>query len=656
MSIRQKLKVLVLVPILGLLFLTGFEIYGKFEINKKMQLTSKLVKLTQNISLLVHETQKERGATAGFLGSRGEKFSEKLKDQRKETDKKIKNLDEFVSLVKGDLNGEIIKELNNAFKKLSKIDKIRKRVDSFSISAKEAIKYYTSLNKSFLDITSLLIKYSPQNEISKNLIAYSSFLKAKERAGIERAVLSNVFAKNAFLDGMYKKAVTLIAEQNAYLDDFLTSASPSLKSFYLKKIKDSSFKEVEKMREIALNRANEGNFGVDPVVWFDTITKKINVLKEIDDYIGNFILRQIKSDSKSFYIAMAGALFTILAALLISSMISRDIQNRILRLKDLISNTAETKNFSLHSLKNMDFSKDELGEIQKAFYDLIKSIATVLNDAKQSALENRKNANEIKDLLKQVMDNIANEVSLVEESVKEADFIKNDLRNSVNGAIEGKDDMQKVYRELSDAKREILKMIEDIERNVDIEISLAERLKRLSDDAEQIQDVLNVISDIAEQTNLLALNAAIEAARAGEHGRGFAVVADEVRQLAEKTQKSLIEINSTVNVIVQAINDASSSMSKNVEDIEKLSSISTNVQKDIESVNETTKESADRLESTTENINQTAKKVENFITNINKIKEISSKIKASVVVSEKAAEDLNHMANRLEKSLEQFKI
>ncbi len=656
MSIRQKLKVLVLVPILGLLFLTGFEIYGKFEINKKMQLTSTLVKLTQNISLLVHETQKERGATAGFLGSRGEKFSDKLKNQRKETDKKIKNLDEFVSLVKGDLNGEIIKELNIAFKKLAKINKIRKRVDSFSISAKDAINYYSSLNKNLLNITSLLIKYSPQNDISKNLIAYSSFLKAKERAGIERAVLSNVFAKNAFLDGMYRKTVTLIAEQNAYLDDFLSAASPSLKSFYLKKIKDSSFKEVEKMREIALNRANEGNFGVDPVVWFDTITKKINVLKKIDDYIGNFILRQIKSDSKSFYIAMAGALFTILAALLISSMISRDIQNRILRLKDLISNTAETKNFSLHSLKNMDFSKDELGEIQKAFYDLIKSIATVLNDAKQSALENRKNANEIKDLLKQVMDNIANEVSLVEESVKEADFIKNDLRNSVNGAIEGKDDMQKVYRELSDAKREILKMIEDIERNVDIEISLAERLKRLSDDAEQIQDVLNVISDIAEQTNLLALNAAIEAARAGEHGRGFAVVADEVRQLAEKTQKSLIEINSTVNVIVQAINDASSSMSKNVEDIEKLSSISTNVQKDIESVNETTKESADRLESTTENINQTAKKVENFITNINKIKEISSKIKASVVVSEKAAEDLNHMANRLEKSLEQFKI
>ncbi len=656
MNIRQKLTILVLVPILGLLFLSGFEIYGKFKLNKEMELTYNLVKLSQRISLLVHETQKERGATAGFLGSRGEKFANELKLQRKNTNKEIKNLKNFISSMENGLNKEILFRLKKSLNTLSKIDKIRERVDSFSISAKDAINYYTSLNKDFLNISSLIIKYSPQNNISKNLAAYSSFLKAKERMGIERAVLSNVFAKDKFTLDMYRKEITLIAEQNAYLDDFLSTASSDLKNFYMQKIKDPIFEKVEKMRKVALLKGMDGNFGIDPLEWFKSMTKKINILKQVDDYIGDFILHQIKSDSKNFYMMMAISILTILAALFISFIISRDIQNRIFKLKEFISYVAKTKDFSTDRLKKEKISNDEIGEIQKVLFELMDSILVVLNEAKHSALDNRKSAVEIKRLLNRVMDNIAKEVEIVENSVKEADFIKNDLKNSVNSSIETKEDMYHVYKELVDAKGEILNMIEKIEKNVDIELSLAERLKRLSEDAEQIQDVLKIISDIADQTNLLALNAAVEAARAGEHGRGFAVVADEVRGLAEKTQRSLIEINSIVNVIVQAISDASESMGKNVENIEKLSKISSGVQKDIENVNETTKITSKKIEDTAEIIDDTAKKVENFMTNINKIKEISSKIKASVVVSDKTADDLNLLAKKLEKSLEQFKI
>jgi len=95
------------------------------------------------------------------------------------------------------------------------------------------------------------------------------------------------------------------------------------------------------------------------------------------------------------------------------------------------------------------------------------------------------------------------------------------------------------------------------------ENDLAENLLQLTQDAEQVKEVLTVIGDIADQTNLLALNAAIEAARAGEHGRGFAVVADEVRKLAERTQKSLTETNASISVVVQAIGDSSEQMNAN---------------------------------------------------------------------------------------------
>jgi len=106
-----------------------------------------------------------------------------------------------------------------------------------------------------------------------------------------------------------------------------------------------------------------------------------------------------------------------------------------------------------------------------------------------------------------------------------------------------------------------------IESVANKEHELSVNLQSLAGNAQETKQILATIGDIADQTNLLALNAAIEAARAGEHGRGFAVVADEVRKLAERTQKSLTETSATINILIQAINDNSEALNKNMDEM-----------------------------------------------------------------------------------------
>ncbi|WP_373876798.1 methyl-accepting chemotaxis protein, partial [Helicobacter suis] len=118
--------------------------------------------------------------------------------------------------------------------------------------------------------------------------------------------------------------------------------------------------------------------------------------------------------------------------------------------------------------------------------------------------------------------------------------------------------------------KNLLRTSKSIEAITESIASVSQKSEGMIAQGQDIRNIVEIIKDIADQTNLLALNAAIEAARAGEHGRGFAVVADEVRKLAERTQKSLGEIEANINVLLQSIADASESIKMQSQSVEEI--------------------------------------------------------------------------------------
>lgn len=174
---------------------------------------------------------------------------------------------------------------------------------------------------------------------------------------------------------------------------------------------------------------------------------------------------------------------------------------------------------------------------------------------------------------------------------------------------------------------------------------MSEKLEQFSGETRQIKGLLEIISDISDQTNLLALNAAIEAARAGEHG--FAVVADEVRKLAERTQKSLTEINLIVAVIIQSVSDASEQMNKNADSIESLSDIS----KSVETMDKTNK----LTQASAKGSLEIATHTKDMLSRIQSISTISKENNTSMQELAQIASQLNGSSQELNTKLEYFK-
>ncbi len=375
-------------------------------------------------------------------------------------------------------------------------------------------------------------------------------------------------------------------------------------------------------------------------------------LNVIDAKVSNMENKTKKSTQRLILIIATLSLAIILILYFISSfLIKNSIISPINNFKETMQKISKNKDLSFTADTNAPV---EISQMAENFNDLALTLKDVIDDAKNNVNNNLSISQSLSSTSEQVGGNVDKTVEIINNTTQRAEQVVENLQSSIEKTKSSSRDINQANEVLTEAKSEIIKLSDIIQESASNELGLAQDISTLAQDTEQIKSVLEVISDIADQTNLLALNAAIEAARAGEHGRGFAVVADEVRKLAERTQKSLTEINSTISVLVQSINAASERMTSNSKEVEKLVDISSEVEKKINNTSELTQNAAKASVETLKDIEKEGVDVDEMVKAISNVNKMSKENAKNVDEIVDATENLNQLTKILSDKLKEI--
>jgi methyl-accepting chemotaxis protein len=484
LSLASKMALILLIPCSAVLTFGIQGVTERYQVIRECESVNQLSGLAVMIGNLAHEFQKERGRSYGFLSAKGNKFASELTAQRSSTDRQVNALTaHLASFHREQFDRSLAETLEQALADLERLKRQRSEISALRVPAPEAIRYYTGMIAKFLDVITDMATVSTNAQIARQAYAYVNLLQAKEMAGIERATLAGAFATDAFEAGTFVRFASVVASQDLFLNGFGSFASDAEKRFLADTVTGPDVDEVARIRALVFDRGGQGGFGVSPDRWFDTITRKIDLMKKVEDRLAVDLrdtAREIQDRARRGLIRLLAILSMLLVGLAASGFLSartiRSITDPVKRL---------------------------IGELRSGSEQVAAGAGQICATADALARDSSQQA-----------------ASLEETSAALEEISATTARNVASAS------------RAKGLSSENLTLAEQGSAAVNV---MLEAIAQAKSSTTNISAITRMMDEIAFQTNVLALNAAIESARAGESGLGFAVVADEVRNLAQRS-------------------------------------------------------------------------------------------------------------------------